>query len=166
MRGIGVGAATVLVVLALTGCSGIATQSGQCVDWVAFDTPAKAAADAAVVAIARVQQRTDDTELYGEKAHVWDVAVDRVLHGDGIAAGDRVDVASTPETCSGSAYPQGDPFETISSAESVVLLLDRDPGGQWRTITPWQGVVPAVGNGMPDVWPPGTMGSPAASPQS
>lgn len=151
--------------LALTGCSVLQVGGGQCVDWVAYDTPSQAAKDAAVVAIVRVQDRSGEADLYGESAHLWSVAVEKVLSGDGIAPGEAVVVASTPETCSGSPYPQGDPLQALANTE-LVVLLHQEPGGRWRTITPWQGAVPPAGDGgLPDAWPPGTMGSPAPNPQ-
>lgn len=84
------GASGVLAVgVLLTGCAGgsPAGWGGEpagetCVDWVRFDTPADAAADAAFVVRGRVLEQHGTERLYGAQAHRWLVEVDAVLEPD------------------------------------------------------------------------------------
>lgn len=87
------GAARLLVAgMLLAGCAG--GQPGgrgseeACVDWVRFDTPADAAADAAFVVRGRVLERDGSARLHGAAAHRWLVEVDAVLVPEADASGE------------------------------------------------------------------------------
>ena len=58
----------------LSGCSN-EPRSYSCVDWVWFDTPGEAAADAEGVVIGRVANTAGTVDSYGERANVWNVEV-------------------------------------------------------------------------------------------
>ena len=153
--------ATVVVIGGmLPGCAGGPfTQSGECVDWVAFDTPADALEDASSAVIGTIGEQDGTAGLYGYPVNAWTVRVNDWLKGSG---GSSIRVLSSPETCSeGSPYPDSDPFALASGPQ---LILLHDEGGTWRTITPWQGLVPAPEGAVPEASPEGTMGSPAATP--
>ncbi|PFG44711.1 hypothetical protein ATJ88_3447 [Isoptericola jiangsuensis] len=134
-------------VAALGGC-GTAEVSSACVDWADYDTPADAALDADAVAHGRVTGQTGTTYLFGETAHVWEVAVDAWLQGSGART---IEVVSAPRTCeNGSPYPDGDPLD---GTDDVILLLTAD-GARWQTLTGFQGVIPAPPAGeLPSEWP-------------
>lgn len=152
----------VLGVSVLVGGCGIVDRVGggqraeACVSWVGFDTPADAL-DAAAVAV-RTEGPTPvvgTTDLFGVDARVHAVTVAEVLKGTGVGAGDEIEVASTPVTCTGGeVYPDSDPLD---AAGALILLVHRaESGDVWRTITPGQGVVPATVDGqLPDAWPAG-----------
>ncbi len=157
-RRVGALAASALLAGSLTGCAGGPfVTAGTCVDWVAFDTPADALADASSAVVGTVGAQQGTTDLYGYTVSVWTVHVERWVKGTG---GADIRVVSAPETCSeGSPYPSGDP---LADASGPQLILLHDENGALRTITPWQGIVPADAHGaLPNAWPPGTMGSPA-----
>lgn len=153
-------AAVVLAAMALglTACV-TAPQSASCVDWVLFDSPEDAAADAGAVVIARVDSQDSTATMYGAKVNVWKLEVSTWLKGEG---DDTILVASSPRTCeAGSPYPDGDPLDTD---DEVVVFLAKSQGdpapisgytGEWTTITGYQGVIPATAEGgMPAEWPP------------
>lgn len=142
-------AAVVLAAGLLTGCSSMSLgQSSSCVDWVVFDTPEDAAADADGVVIGRVVGEAGTTRLYDQDMNVWRVAVDSWVRGDGAS---EIDVASSPRTCEeGSPYPDGDPLD----AAGDVMIFVRDVDGAFQTITGYQGVIPATTDGeLPAEWP-------------
>ncbi len=152
------GAAVVVLGVTAAGCagSGLLTGDGQahdCVSWVEFATPADAAAEADLVVVADGAEASGTARAFGAGATVHTLTVRSVLAGDAVAAGDDLQVVSTPVTCTGDAvlYPDGDPLHT---AGTVVVLLDDDAAvGGWRTITPTQGVVPASPDGgLPAGW--------------
>lgn len=134
----------------LTGCS----VSGQCADWVVFDTPADALADATSAVIGTVGEKDGTAGILGYTVNGWTVQVDEWVKGSG---GDTIRVLSSPVTCSeGSPYPTGDPFEAASGPQ-VIFLHDED--GALRTLTPYQGIVPVAPDGtVPDAWPSGMPG--------
>ncbi|WP_250445472.1 hypothetical protein [Actinotalea sp. C106] len=144
-------AASVLAMVGLAGCAPSGTQT--CVDWVDFASPADALVDAELAVTGEVLEAIDTAELYGVQATVWSVRVtDAPLVGDPPEA-DEIRVISTPVTCTGDEiYPEGDPLDT---ADPLVLVLTSDAAdGDWRTITPRQGAVPAGPDGeLPLTWP-------------
>lgn len=144
-----------LAALALTGCGafGIGGTSGTCVDWVLYDTPQDAAANADAVVIGRVPSLDATTRLYDLDVHVWNVEVESWVQGEGEA--DEISVVSAPRTCeTGSPYPDGDPLETD---DEVMLFLSYE-GNSVRTITGYQGVIVAPADRtLPDAWPDGAI---------
>ncbi|MCP2265424.1 hypothetical protein APR03_002780 [Promicromonospora thailandica] len=63
----------------VTGCAALGPAGEACVDWVTFETPADAAADASAVLLGTVVERDGTERLYGVDAHRWLVDVERVL---------------------------------------------------------------------------------------
>lgn len=146
-----VGTATVLVVAiaALSGCGLVTPVSSACADWVWFDTPVDAAADADAVVIGRVLEQDGTAARYGVDAGVWTFEVSSWVQG---AGGDVISVVSSPRTCeAGSPYPDGDPMST----HDEVMVFLRGDGEEFDTITGLQGVILApVAPGIPVDWPP------------
>jgi len=150
-----------IVAAMLAACSGFPfMQSVGCASWVAYDTPADAMADATAVVVGHVTTRAGSGKVLGTDAHAWTVDVERWAKGSGEAS---IRVLSTPVGCGGQdPYPDGDPFQDAVGNRSSVLFLFRGEGA-WRGMTPLQAVIPATpSGGIPDAWPPGTAGSPAA----
>jgi len=138
----------VLAVAALAGCTAGPFESHTCVDWVSFDSPADAMEHADAVVAGRLVEQSGSTTMYGEAAPQWTIAVDEWLEGDGE---DEIEVVSTPATCE--ASPPPDPFAALQDADRVIVFLHDDPDVGWRSITPWQGIVPAgPDGGLPEVW--------------
>jgi hypothetical protein len=148
----------VLCAGAAAACAGPGLGLGEeatCISWVFFDSPAKAAEDAAVVVRATVVESAGTVALWGTRANVWRLDVEEVLAGSmrGVAAGEEFEVVSTPRTCdAGGEYPGGDRLDTD---EPVVVLIDEDEMFDVvRTLTPYDGVVaPAPDGGLPTAWP-------------
>ena len=146
-----------------------------CVDWVSFATPAEGAADAGAVLRATVVEQDGTAWMYGVESQRWLVDVEEVLERPDrpadrpeaqpeleVAVGERIVVVSTPETCSGDAYPGGDPLDPASglgAADGTVIVLlsaasEEDEVGGYHLITPYQGVLtPARDGGLPAKWP-------------
>ncbi|MCV2395173.1 hypothetical protein OEB99_12720 [Actinotalea sp. M2MS4P-6] len=145
-----------LVVAATAGCAALGTQGATCVDWVMYESPADAEADAGlVVRTTGPAASTGTVALFGVAAEVHSVDVVDVLKGSEVTAGDSLEVVSAPETCTGEGpYPDGDPLD---AAGPLILVLHWDAdAAAWRTITPYQGVVPPADDGtLPEQWPAG-----------
>lgn len=148
-----------------------------CVDWVFFETPREAAADAGAVLLGTVVEQDGTAPLFGVESNRWVFDVEEVLDRPEparggfepppeleVSAGDRIAVVSTPETCSGdSAYPDGDPLDPATGRAAadgtVIVLLSGGDGAvegsdELRLITPYQGVLtPAADGGLPAEWP-------------
>ncbi|WP_194421460.1 hypothetical protein [Microbacterium abyssi] len=142
-------AATALVgALAVTfsGCGvpGVVT-SQSCIDWVYFETPADAAAEASAVALGSVTGQSGSTQYEGMAANIWTVEVVEWLKGGG---GDSIDVVSLPRSCGDSS----DSMAQFELDDSVVLFL-RSTGNGWEGITPWQQVTAAEDGTFPEAWP-------------
>ncbi|WP_277210249.1 hypothetical protein [Isoptericola croceus] len=123
-----------------------------CFDWAVHDTPAQAAQDALVVRGA-VTGAAGEGTAWGVRATRWDVAVEEVLAGEGVEAGQQVTVLSSPETCNGGRgpYPAGDPLDVDGE---VIVILHDDAELGLRTVTPFDGVVAAgPDGGLPERWP-------------
>ncbi len=142
------------LVASTAGCAG-GVQSASCVDWVYFDSPADATAQAELVVLTTgPAPKSGTARLFGLTVAVHAVEVGAVLSGTGAVPGQTLDVISTPETCTGDGvYRDGDPLD---ASGSLVVFLSKDPDTQaWQTLTPLQGVVPATPDGqVPDAWPP------------
>ena len=154
----------------LTGQPGVA-----CVDWVSFATPAEAASDAGAVVRGTVVEQDGTAWMYGVESQRWLVDVEEVLERPEpptdrvepqpeleVSPGERIVVVSTPETCSGDAYPGGDPLDPASGrsgADGTVIVLlsaasEEDEVDGYHLITPYQGVLtPARDGGLPAKWP-------------
>lgn len=147
-----------------------------CVDWIVFETPAEAASDAGAVLRVTVVEQDGTAQMYGVESNRWLVDVEEVLERPDppagrpqtqpeleVSAGEQIAVVSTPETCSGDAYPGGDPLDPASGlvgADGTVIILlsaasgeESDVGG-FHLITPYQGVLtPAQDGALPSEWP-------------
>ena len=155
-----------------------------CVDWVFFETPAEAASDAGAVLRGTVVEEDGTAPMYGVESNRWLVTVEEVLERPDppagrpqtqpeleVSPGERIAVVSTPETCSGEAYPGGDPLDPASghggADGSVIILLSAASGDgsgdgsgeegdldDFHLITPYQGVLtPTEDGALPSKWP-------------
>lgn len=146
-----------------------------CVDWVVFETPAEAASDAGAVLRATVVEQDGTAQMYGVESNRWLVTVEEVLERPDppsgrpqtqpeleVSPGEQIAVVSTPETCSGDAYPGADPLAPASGLSgadgSVIILLSAASGDGgvdgFHLITPYQGVLtPAEDGALPSKWP-------------
>lgn len=149
-----------------------------CVDWVSFETPAEAAADAGAVLRGTVVEQDGTAQMYGVESNRWLVTVEEVLERPDppsgrprtqpeleVSPGEQIAVVSTPQTCSGEAYLEGDPLDPASGLGgadgSVIILLSAalgdgfgDDVDDFHLITPHQGVLtPAKDGSLPSKWP-------------
>ncbi|MEV0952588.1 hypothetical protein [Promicromonospora sp. NPDC050249] len=155
-----------------------------CVDWVSFETPAEAAADAGAVLRGTVVEQDGTAQMYGVESNRWLVSVEEVLERPDppsgrpqtqpeleVSPGEQITVVSTPQTCSGEAYLEGDPLDPASGLGgadgSVIILLsaalgdgfgdgsaEQDDVDDFHLITPYQGVLtPAKDGALPSKWP-------------
>lgn len=134
------------LVLPLAACSSAQVSSSTCIDWVWFDTPTDAAADADAVAIGRVTGDVEPTSYMGMTANRWSIDVESWLDGTGPA---DITVTSLPRSCG----DEEDSFERYDDGQDIVLFL-RDDAEGWQALTPFQGIAP-VGpdGGIPTEWP-------------
>lgn len=148
-------ATVVALTMASAGCAPPGVQSQTCVAWVSFASPADASAEAdLVVQTTGPAVSAGTSEIFGTSATVHALEVSAVLKGTDAAPGQALGVISVPETCTGgSGYPRGDPLD---AAGALIVFLDWDATVKaWRTITPYQGVLPvAEDGGIPRSWPP------------
>lgn len=148
--------AVAVVMASLGGCAVLGTQSESCVEWVWFENPADAMAEAdLVVRTTGPTASTGTARLFGAAATAHSVDDTEVLKGDDAEPGLALTVIATPVTCTGGdVYPVGDPLD---ASGPLVLLLDWDADAEaWRTITPHQGVLPVADDGtIPESWPIG-----------
>ena len=150
---------TSLVAAACGGAAADAPRAETCVDWVPFAAPADAVAAADLVVRTTGPAAASGTvALLGADATMHAVPVEQVVAGTGARPGEVLDVASTPETCTGDGpYPGGDPLDAPGT---LLVLLERDAdSGSWRTLTPGQGVVAAADGTVPASWPADAGGS-------
>jgi hypothetical protein len=148
-----------------------------CVDWVFFETPREAAADAGAVLRGTVVEQDGTEQVFGVDSNRWVFDVEEVLERPDpprggfepppeleVSAGERIAVVSTPETCSGdNLYPEGDPLDPATGrgdADGTVIVLlsgadDVEEGSASpRLITPYQGVLTPTADGtLPRKWP-------------
>lgn len=140
-------AVAVAAALMLTGCADRSAPGAQaCIDWVLFDAPADAAADADAVVRGRILEQNGSAAYEGMAANVWRVAVDEWISG---AGGPEIDVISLPRSCgdTGDSFARFDPDHDV-----FVFLRSSDEG--WQAVTPWQGAVLAdADGGIPSSWP-------------
>ena len=146
-----------------------------CVDWVSFGTPVEAASDAGAVLRATVVEQDGTAWMYGVESQRWLVDVEEVLERPDppsdrmqappeleVSPGEQIVVVSTPQTCSGDAYPEGDPLDPASGLAggdgTMIVLLsaasEEDEVDGYHLITPYQGVItPAADGALPPEWP-------------
>ncbi|WP_059061329.1 hypothetical protein [Leucobacter sp. G161] len=134
---------------ALTGCGlwPSSPSSTSCISWASFSAPQEAFDDAELVVEGNVAPAATTRDVFGYRAAVHTVAVTSVLKGTA-EVGASLDVAATPITCTGGElYPDGDPLDV----EGEVMLFLTADGGQWRLLSPVQGVLEAGSAGTPDL---------------
>lgn len=137
----GLTAAAALTALAACGASAAGGAVHTCVSWADLSSEQARHDAAELVVDATVGDRHGNRTMFGADAHVWEVEVHAVAKGDA-EPGEHLLVASTPETCSQSTYPDGDPLE---NAGTVRLYLNDShgipqEGRGWSLITPFDGV--------------------------
>ncbi|WP_298741070.1 hypothetical protein [uncultured Microbacterium sp.] len=139
---------TISATLLLAGCSSPATTTTSvCIDWVYFESPADAEADADAVVVGTVESQSGATTYYDLPATTWNVNVDTWIKG-GAASNDIV-VTSLPKSCGETGDNMAD---AVGTGRVVLFLRDGDDG--WETLTPFQGIVPAGSDGdLPTEWP-------------
>lgn len=143
--------ALVITGLGLSGCSLLPT-SGTCIGWTDHETPKEALNDSTLSIIGQPHSTDQTINLFGERAAVYDVEVQQVLKGD-IEVGDTLPIISTPVTCTGDdVYRDGDPLDTQDTL--VFFLIKAEGHDEWRTISPFQGVLVASPETEPslDAW--------------
>lgn len=117
--------------------------SETCVSWASFPDDASRTEQADLVVDATVVEQDGTRSMFGAEANVWSIDVGSVVKGDA-EPGERLQVVSTPPTCSGETYPEGDPLDV----EGEVRLYLKDAasfqlpgsGDGWALITPLDGV--------------------------
>lgn len=138
--------------IGLAGC-GLLPRAQSCVSWVAHETPQEVFDEADFVVTGRVAPAHTTRSVFGYGAAVHEVTVAQVLKGD-VDAKEPLEVASTPATCSGDdVYPEGDPLDVEGNV--VLFLIDPEATGEWRLLTPFDGVLGAGPDGAPpplDAW--------------
>ncbi|RXR25822.1 hypothetical protein EQW78_11465 [Oerskovia turbata] len=136
-----VAAAGVLTVLLAACVAG--TGSETCVSWASFADDAARTEQADLVVDATVVEQAGTRSMFGAEANVWSVDVGSVAKGDA-EPGERLEVVSTPPTCSSATYPEGDPLD--ADGEVRLYLKDAESfhlpgsGDGWALITPLDGV--------------------------
>lgn len=130
------------VLVALAGCQAAAAQT--CVSWMSYPDDAARARTAHVVVDATVAGKVGERRMFGARATVWSVEV-AAVHKGGVEPGERLAVASTPRTCSGGPYPDGDPLAATGQVRLYLRDTDfavPDTEAGWALITPFDGVRP------------------------
>jgi len=134
MRMLRSAAALLLTTPMLAAC----TANESCYDWGVYDSVERMHEDATLVVDAARIEPAGETSWSGVRANLYDVSAAPVGPDGGVR--ERVlelRVLSTPETCSGETYPDGDP---MLGARDVRLSLVEEDDGTLRTLTPFQGV--------------------------
>lgn len=117
--------------------------SETCVSWASFPDDAARTEQADLVVDATVVEQAGTRSMFGAEANVWSIEVGSVVKGDA-EPGERLEVVSTPPTCTGEAYPDGDPLDV--AGEVRLYLKDAasfqlpGSGDGWALITPLDGV--------------------------
>lgn len=133
--------AVAVVVGSLTaGCQQSVTRS--CISWADLADEGGMTAAADLVVDAAVRERVGERQMFGIQAAVWQIEVLSVVKGD-VEAGALLEVASTPPTCAGQTYPDGDPLDTREPLRLFLRETDfADPATDagLALITPFHGV--------------------------
>ena len=140
-----VSAVVAVLVLPVAGCT--TTTTTVCVDSIGPLSTAEAGEQAAIVVVGTVTGSAGERSIYQESSPVHGFSVEAVVKGELDAT--EIEVAAVPITCNGPAgpFPDGDPLDTDDRVE--LFLVDDD--GQYRLLTPWDGVV-AAPEGEPLPW--------------
>jgi hypothetical protein len=124
----------------LTGCTTVET----CVSWVDYETAQDAFDDTALVVVGTATPTGGTRNVFGTDVPVYAIDVDETLKG---SAPDRLEVTPTPLTCMGDGVSEFvDGVDPLATSDELILFL-YDDEGSWRTITPFDGVLPLRGDG-------------------
>lgn len=137
MRRVVWGLAIAIAAGGLSGCALFET-TVTCVSWVVFDSDEDRTRDADLVVVTDAVSPDGTMKIYDFEANAYQVEIGDVEKGD-LRPGDTIRVGSTADNCSDRPYGDGDP---MLGDGSLRLFLSEDEG-QWRTLTPWDGVWPA-----------------------
>lgn len=91
-----------------------------CISWAVSPDEESRVEVASVVIDGRMLGESGQRQMFGTTATVWDVEVVAVTKGE-LSAGDVVEVASTPQTCSGGPYPDDDPLGGLDGTARLYL---------------------------------------------
>ncbi len=126
------------VLVALTGCGIdrlIGLRGVACASWVAYESDEQRFDDADAVLVVTDIEPDGTVDIMGYDASAYRVTVVEVDKGD-LIVGYTLRVGSTADNCASSPYGDGDPM--LDAATLRLYLTDDE--GQWRTITPFDGV--------------------------
>lgn len=133
----------------LTACS--ISSSDPCF-WRVYETTEQTVEDSELVVSGTISGVNSERVISDAVANVWKVNITDWQKGE---SSQQIEVASTPEGCRPGdvPYPRGgDPLEQHSGGSVTLFLISE--GDEWRTITPWQAVLPSSANdAMPKFWP-------------
>ncbi|EZP28116.1 hypothetical protein BW34_01093 [Microbacterium oleivorans] len=125
--------AVLLVAGTLTGCT-----SQSCASWVAYESDEDRSRDADLVVVADTVVADGTMSILGFDANAYRVTIGDVEKGDA-SEGETIRVGSTADNCSDRPYGAGDPM----LGRSALRMFLVSEGGQWRTLSPFDGVRPA-----------------------
>lgn len=142
MRGRGFAAA--LVVAAGLGMLTACVRMETCVSWHVYDDPQAAFDDTALVVAGTAEPTGATRNVFGTDVPVYAIDVDETIKG---SAPDRLEVTPTPLTCMGEGVSDFvDGVDPLATSDELILFL-YDDAGSWRTITPYDGVLPLPEDG-------------------
>ena len=142
MRGRGFAAA--LVVAAGLGMLTACVRTETCVSWVDYETAQDAFDDTALVVVGTAEPAGAMRNVFGTDVPVYAIDVAETLKG---SAPDRLEVTPTPLTCMGDGVSEFvDGVDPLATSDELILFL-YDDEGSWRTITPYDGVLPLAEDG-------------------
>jgi hypothetical protein len=124
----------------LTACTTVET----CVSWVDYETAQDAFDDTALVVVGTAEPTGGTRNVFGTNVPVYAIDVAETLKG---SAPDNLEVTPTPLTCMGDGVSEFvDGVDPLATSDELILFL-YDDEGSWRTITPYDGVLPLPGDG-------------------
>lgn len=115
-----------------------------CVSWVDFETPQDAYDDARLVVAGTAEPTGATRNVLGVAMPVYTIDIAETLKGD---APDDLTVTPAPLTCMADASEFPDGVDPLATDDELVLFLSLDDG-EWRLITPTDGVLPMPTDGM------------------
>ncbi len=124
----------------LTACT-----SGTCVSWHVYDSPQALFDDTALVVVGTAEPTGATRDVFGTDVPVYEIDVAETLKG---SAPDPLEVAPAPLTCMGDGVSEFvDGIDPLATADELVLFL-YDDAGSWRTLSPFEGVLPMPDDGV------------------
>lgn len=129
---------------AVIGMTTACTTEQTCVSWVDFETPQEAFDDARLVVVGTAEPTGATRNVLGVSMPEYSIDVTETLKGE---APENLRVAPTPLTCMGDASEYPDGVDPLATDDELVLFLHLDDG-DWRPITPIDGVLPMPEDGV------------------